>query len=76
MKYKESKYRAQKKYDDSHYHKQNIKIPLDLFNAMQKSELYKNNSQFIKECIKLQLIKEGLLKSMENTESMDREQAR
>ena len=48
MAYSKASGKAVLKYDKTHYKKATVKIPLDMFDEMQKCSRYENNGQFIK----------------------------
>ena len=63
MAYSKASGKAVAKYDKEHYKKATVKIPLDMFDEMQKCSRYENNGQFIKtlidEEIKRECISDG-----------------
>ena len=48
MAYSKASGKAVAKYDKEHYKMVTVKIPLDMFDDMQKCSRYENNGQFIK----------------------------
>ena len=48
MAYSKASGKAVAKYDKKHYKMVTVKIPLDMFDDMQKCSCYENNGQFIK----------------------------
>ena len=48
MAYSKASGKAVSKYDKTHYKKATVKIPLNMFDEMQKCSRYENNGQFIK----------------------------
>ena len=60
MAYSKAQGRAAKKYDDAHYKRVGIKVPLAAFERMQKCKRYKNNAQFINMLILEEIVKEDM----------------
>ena len=51
MAYSKASGKAVAKYDKKHYKMVTVKIPLDMFDEMQKCSRYENSGQFIKTLI-------------------------
>ena len=61
MAYTKAVGRAVAKYDKTHYKKASIKIPLDIWDKMQKCEKFNNVNQFLNLLIMEELQRDGLL---------------
>ena len=58
MAYSKASGKAVLKYDKEHYKMVTVKIPLDMFDEMQKCSRYENSGQFIKMLIDTEIKRE------------------
>ena len=58
MAYSKASGKAVLKYDKEHYKMVTVKIPLDMFDEMQKCSRYENSGQFIKMLIDAEIKRE------------------
>ena len=61
MAYSKASGKAVLKYDKEHYKKETVKIPLDVWENIQKCDRFKNANQFINMLILEELKRDGFL---------------
>ena len=61
MAYSKASGKAVAKYDKTHYKKASVKIPLDVWEDVQKCERFKNVNQFVNLLILEELERDGFL---------------
>ena len=68
MAYTKASGKAVAKYDREHYKMVTVKIPLDMFDEMQKCSSYENSGQFIKMLIDAEIKRECISDDMSDGE--------